>query len=745
MVRGRDACWEHCVLIDAARQKVRCNYCQREFSGGVYRMKFHLAQIRNKDIVPCTEVPNDVRDHIQGILSTHKKQKTLKRQRVEQVVNGQQNSSSASGGAPPNRVSSEQNGSVCPSLLFPHASPSPQSEPVVYDVQNQKQERADKKIALFFFYNAIPFSAAASTYYQQMVDAIAECRVGYRAPSSEKLRYNLLEKVKANVIDMHKRLRDEWQQTGCTILCNCWSDGRTKSLVVFSVTCPKGTIFLRSIDVSGHIDDTHYLFGLLESIVLEVGAENVVQVLTDSADSYAYAGKLLMDKYPSIFWSPCASNCITKILEDLSKLEWISTVLKEATTITKYLYSNEWILNTVRKFTGGVELIRPKISRYVTNFLSLRFLVFQENNLKHMFSHAEWLASSASRRPDAQLIKSMLNAEQFWSSAREAVCVFEPLMKVLRIVQGDMPAMGYLYEGMEKAKTSIKAYYNGIAERYLPIWDIIDRRWLHSPLHAAAAFLNPSIFYGVNFKVDSRIRNGFQEAMMKIAIVETDKVEITKEHPLYINAHGALGTEFATRGRTLNAPGDWWAAYGYEIPTLQRFAIRILSQPCSSQWCRWNWSNFENLHSDEDMTTEWHYQELKGGKQLMTLILVYESSCPARVVPQSASAPSPPAAKTRIWCVRSVMEASSQFDPVISSLNPIQSEEKTSITSHSESSKKCLDAPKPLIVSTLDAHEILKSYKLGANLYISGYWYQLYKISRRSRNAVGNLRFHQHQ
>ncbi|CAL9149685.1 unnamed protein product, partial [Musa hybrid cultivar] len=30
MVRGRDACWEHCVLVDATRQKVRCNYCHRE-------------------------------------------------------------------------------------------------------------------------------------------------------------------------------------------------------------------------------------------------------------------------------------------------------------------------------------------------------------------------------------------------------------------------------------------------------------------------------------------------------------------------------------------------------------------------------------------------------------------------------------------------------------------------------------------------------------------------------------------
>jgi hypothetical protein len=43
--------------------------------------------------------------------------------------------------------------------------------------------------------------------------------------------------------------------------------------------------------------------------------------------------------------------------------------------------------------------------------------------------------------------------------------------------------------------------------------------------------------------------------------------------------------------------GDWWAGYGYEIPTLQRAAIRILSQPCSSHWCRWNWNNFESMHT----------------------------------------------------------------------------------------------------------------------------------------------------
>ncbi|KAB5573694.1 hypothetical protein DKX38_000888 [Salix brachista] len=415
MVRGRDACWEHCVLVDATRQKVRCNYCHREFSGGVYRMKFHLAQIKNKDIVPCAEVPDDVRDRIRGILSTPKKQKTPKKLKVDRAANAQQNSSSASGGAHPNHGSSGQHGSTGPSLLFPR--PSPSAQPEVDDAQKKRQDDVDKKIAVFFFHNSIPFNASKSIYYQEMVDAVAECGAGYRAPSYEKLRSTLLEK---------------------------------------------------------------------------------------------------------------------------------------------------------------------------------------EDNLKNMFSHSECLSSMHRTRPEAQAIKSLLCQDRFWKSAHEAVIVSEPLIKILRIVDGDMPAMGYVYEGIERAKAAIKAYYKGIEEKYMPIWEIVDRRWklqLHSPLQAAAAFLNPSIFYNPNFKIDLRMRNGFQDTMIKMATTNQDKIEITKEHPIYINAQGALDTEFAIMGRTLNSPGDWWAGYGYEIPTLQRVAIKILSQPCSSHWCRWNWSTFESVHT----------------------------------------------------------------------------------------------------------------------------------------------------
>jgi hypothetical protein len=41
----------------------------------------------------------------------------------------------------------------------------------------------------------------------------------------------------------------------------------------------------------------------------------------------------------------------------------------------------------------------------------------------------------------------------------------------------------------------------------------------------------------------------------------------------------------------------WWRNYGARAPNLQRFAIQILSQTCTSSGCERNWSVFEKIHS----------------------------------------------------------------------------------------------------------------------------------------------------
>lgn len=45
--------------------------------------------------------------------------------------------------------------------------------------------------------------------------------------------------------------------------------------------------------------------------------------------------------------------------------------------------------------------------------------------------------------------------------------------------------------------------------------------------------------------------------------------------------------------------GIWWEQYGDAAPTLQRVAIRILSQVCCTYTFERNWSTFKQLHSEK--------------------------------------------------------------------------------------------------------------------------------------------------
>ena len=70
MVRGstgnrKDPAWKYCTEQPTTEGKgykyVKCNFCNKVISGGVSRMKMHLAGI-HKDSKPCEHVPEYVKN-----------------------------------------------------------------------------------------------------------------------------------------------------------------------------------------------------------------------------------------------------------------------------------------------------------------------------------------------------------------------------------------------------------------------------------------------------------------------------------------------------------------------------------------------------------------------------------------------------------------------------------------------------------------------------------------------------------
>ena len=56
-------------------------------------------------------------------------------------------------------------------------------------------------------------------------------------------------------------------------------------------------------------------------------------------------------------------------------------------------------------------------------------------------------------------MKTSVFADSLWDKVTEIVSFTEPLVKVLRLMDGEEPAMGYIYENMTKAKEAIKSFY----------------------------------------------------------------------------------------------------------------------------------------------------------------------------------------------------------------------------------------------------------------------------------------------
>jgi hypothetical protein len=85
-------------------------------------------------------------------------------------------------------------------------------------------------------------------------------------------------------------------------------------------------------------------------------------------------------------------------------------------------------------------------------------------------------------------------SKDFWSKAKDILKVYEPIVQVLRLVDGDeKPIMGFLYEAIDRAKHAIQEN-----SRYHSTYnDIIDKRWkyMHSDLHSAGM----SIYFNFNF------------------------------------------------------------------------------------------------------------------------------------------------------------------------------------------------------------------------------------------------------
>ncbi|XP_052727463.1 uncharacterized protein LOC108329753 [Vigna angularis] len=531
-----DIGWKHGFDVNGNGRKVKCNYCSKIVSGGIFRFKHHLAGTR-EDSEPCASVPDEIKNLMIKVVA-EAKNASLKKRKIN-IGEDEEESENFEGGHKvfgfkgKEKVATTSKGGV--------------QATINQMMKKGYKEEVDAQVAEFFYTSAIPFNVIRNPAFAKMCEMIGKYEVGYKSPSYHDIREKLLKQAVKKTDANLEEYKEEWKKTGCTIMSDGWTDRKRRFICNFLVNSPRGTVFLYSLDTSDISKTADKVFKMLDDVVEFVGEENVVQVVIDNAANFKAAGELLMQKREKLYWTPCAAHCIDLIFEDFEKN-------LKASLLTMFS-SEEW---KTSKF--GTSQEGRKVAHVV---LDSRF----------------WKNVSICLKAVAPLMVVLRLVD---SDVKPAMGFIYEEMDCAK-------------ENIRSNFNNIKKSYEEVWRIIDARWD----NQLHRPLHATAYFLNPHFHYEPNFRSDDggEVKEGLYFCMRRLIPDMTERRKINLQIVEFHNARGLFGMEDAKECRKELNPGELWDMFGDGTPELKRFAIRILSLTCSSSGCERNWSSFEMVHT----------------------------------------------------------------------------------------------------------------------------------------------------
>jgi hypothetical protein len=131
-----------------------------------------------------------------------------------------------------------------------------------------------------------------------------------------------------------------------------------------------------------------------------------------------------------------------------------------------------------------------------------------------MVVHSKWDSLKDVKSKKGKEATATILSPNFWKDVKLTLAVFEPLVKVLRLVDAEVkPSMGFVYGELLKAKRQIKEAFANKESQFKHVMAIVEKKMggrLDSPLHLTAYLLNPHYSYAdPSIFDDPKMNEGF--------------------------------------------------------------------------------------------------------------------------------------------------------------------------------------------------------------------------------------------
>lgn len=414
---------------------------------------------------------------------------------------------------------------------------------------------------------------------------------------------NSLSNIQTEVRHYMTMVKESWKTTGCTLMVFnpdlikqkliAFTDGKC----VLGFYCPKGVIFVEAHHSSvlqegiptvmkrhdpklNYHGVKHQIFhGKDMSTCCELHCEE--RLLTSGTVLSCY----------NIQQISCSRSIIHKMCVDIcKKSKWAQSLISKAEEIHQWIASSHygfWYYNILkekaRRGDTSVDFQGFAYGKHadpLNRFLSVMLL---EIELKIKLIHL--CRQKIITGDDQAKIQATLKDSKFWDDGRELKQALTLVLKISDLMDTLVPTAGYLQMAMDKVKRVIFSKDRRHPMQEDSFWH--DLRACLSPKKTAAnitcqeaiAYLNPAYFLEANSAEKGCFFSAIKHTLGNL-VREEERKEFDVQLQFYFDQCSNMFANIADQLHN-HHPVKLWEQYGQGLPLLQKFAIRMLSQPTS--------------------------------------------------------------------------------------------------------------------------------------------------------------------
>lgn len=453
--------------------------------------------------------------------------------------------------------------------------------------------------ARFFYSCNLAFNKASNPHFLAFLKYL---KASYRPATPHMISNPLLDK---EYVRVHGDLQNSISEaTALGLISDGWTNTSLDGILNFIVTCPK-PIFFKSINRGINRETADYIAEQWIIVIIEIGVEKVLVIVTDCAMNMRAAWKIITEKYPHISCVGCIDHALQNFMLDLMKIQGLKNIHNIGKGIVKEIKLSHVQLAALKEKQSELYGKKTKTLK-VTPKTRFAYMVLTLESLMQNKSALQAVVIDRSLGVDADVRKQVLDEDQTWPNIEHAMDLLKVIAQGIKILERDDALLSEALEVFLKVKKNLDNLLYNSCEDFCSLSDLrkmekcFQYRFEMSikPIHFAANLLDPR-FQGRNLNDTQRMQA--YDYILKLAQhlqIKDDEGSLLANIGDFRDHTGFFSHEILWTAALTYKPTAWWKGLcGEQIAA--PIAARILQLPCSGASAERNWSHQAGVHTDE--------------------------------------------------------------------------------------------------------------------------------------------------